>query len=112
MPLFAQQLFRYRRSEPEDLWGDNFCDTLRRYLCRRGEQTQRSVVVNQTEFIIVNEKVDFETAKKRCTQRDATLARISTIEEHEAVSSLMDSFKELGPENNVWIGRMTEIATN
>ena len=105
-------MFRYRRSESEDLWSDNFCDTLRRYLCRRGEQRERSLVVNKTEFIIVNEKADFETAKKRCAQRGATLARVSTIEEHEAVSSLMDSFEELGPENNVWIGRMTEIATN
>ena len=56
------------------------------------------------EFTVVNERVAFDTAKSRCQERNATLARLPTQAEHEAAVDLMNSFFSLSPEDNVWIG--------
>ena len=66
---------------------------------------ERSTFLDGAEFIIVNEAVDFATAKERCINRSATLARISSVAEHDVVVKLMNSFEALDRDNNVWIGR-------
>ena len=65
---------------------------------------EQSVSLGGLEFVAVNEEVDFETAKVRCTDRGGTLARISTLREHLEIVKLLDSFDGLGAENNLWIG--------
>ena len=59
------------------------------------------IASTQTQFVFVNQELTFDEAIIACEARDATLARVEFVEEHEAIVGLLRS--QL-PVENVYIG--------
>ena len=58
--------------------------------------------LNGVEFLVINELVTFDTAKARCEERNAKLARITNQTENTFVFGLCDEL--LDTDDRVWIG--------
>ena len=67
-------------------------------------QTVLSDCLEEVKFTLVFDKKNFGDAKDDCTERSATLARISSTTEHSFVKSFFD--REGLEFDNVWIGKI------
>ena len=70
-------------------------------------QNEVEAVVEEAEFKVFDELVDFEQATRRCIEENATLARVSDANTQVAVFGLVASDVSNVPDN-FWVGKLVK----